>query len=188
MSMEIIIKQAFPDHLGASLDQLYGILLVSTGYDPICYFSVSADKEILNIPRRIYFSTPSDAVVTALNDQDRLIVACWFSRHHDGYVRERFLRLIPQFDQAWVIAYVMTLCGEYIIQILDYVWLNREKFDTRILAQWLHENPAFYMTLKSRIGSYWGCYYRTKYFHDYVGHRLIVFFNEVSTKHHHAFD
>lgn len=184
--MKDIIKQAFPADFAESLDRLSPILSVSTGCYPIRYFSVSVNNDILNIPGRIYFSAPSEAVFNTLNDQDQLIVACWFSRHHNGYVRERFLRLIPQFDQAWVIAYVMTLCGEYVIEILDYVWLNREKFDKRVLAQWIHENPAFYMTLKSRIGSYWGCYYRTKYFHDYVGHHLIRFFNKVRKEHHPA--
>lgn len=121
-------------------------------------FSLLANNENLSIPGRIYFSEPSNAILSKLESQDRLIVACWFSGHHDGYVRERFLRTIPAYDQAWVITYVMTLCGEYIVEILDYVWLNRGKFDERILAQWLHENPAFYVTLKSRIVSYRDCY------------------------------
>lgn len=186
--METIIKQAFPDHCNDTIERLYPILSVSTGYDPVSYFPLFANSELLNIPGRIYFSDPSEAAFNALNDQDQLVVACWFSRHHDGHVRERFLRLIPAFDKAWVIAYVMTLCGEYVIEILDYVWLNRGKFDERILARWLHENPAFYVTLKSRIVSYWNCYYRTKDFHDYVGHHLIRFFDEVSTKHNPALD
>lgn len=180
--MKDIIKQAFPADFAKSVDRLVPILSVSTGYDPVNYFSVFASSEALNIPGRIYFYEPSEAVFNALNDQNQLIVACWFSRHHDGYVRERFLRTIPVFNQAWVISYVMTLCGEYIVQILNYVWLNRGKFDEKILAQWLHDNPAFYVTIKSRIVSYWDCYYRTKYFHDYVGHHLIRFFDEVNAK------
>ncbi len=158
--MKKIIKNAFPDTCVESIDQIYPLLSMTGQYDhdPICFFSLLANNKNLSIPGRIYFSEPSNAILSKLESQDRLIVACWFSRHHDGYVRERFLRKIPAYDQAWVITYVMTLCGEYIVEILDYVWLNRGKFDERILAQWLHENPAFYVTLKSRIVSYWDCY------------------------------
>ncbi len=96
-------------------------------------------------------------------------------RHHDGHVRERFLRAVPAFDSSWIIAYVVTLCGEYVVALLHVIWESRSLFDVAGLCRWLRENPKFYARTRPRIVSYWDRYHRTARFEDYVGSQLTAF-------------
>jgi hypothetical protein len=121
----------------------------------------------------------------SLNATEQSIAACWFTRPHDGHVRERFLRAIPAYHHAWVIAYVVALCGEYVFEILSYVWERHSLFKADALGQWLGDNQTFYSRTRSRIISYWNCYCRSSYplFSTYVGSHLITFFGDCLRKH-----
>ncbi|EDY18575.1 conserved hypothetical protein [Chthoniobacter flavus Ellin428] len=178
--MNDTVTAAFPACLAATVSGLSPILLSSSEHACSEPFTVSCGGETLLIPCRIYFPRPSDNAFRALHDTELSIVACWFTRHHDGYVRERFLRSLTAFDSAWIIAYVVALCGEYVIELLRYIWDRRELFDRLALGRWLHENEAFYRQTRSRIVSYWNCYYRSTFpcFTDYVGSHLVRFFDE----------
>src|ERR1051325_9657973 len=48
--------------------------------------------------RLIYRPVISGGSFASLQPGERLIAACWFTRHHDGHIRERFLRALPAFD------------------------------------------------------------------------------------------
>jgi hypothetical protein len=170
---------AFPSSLIGTVTRLAPLLSPPAELEPSHSFSVHCAGETLHIPQRIYYAPPSDSAFRALHGTEQAIVACWFTRHHDGHVRERFLRALTAFDCAWIIAYVVALCGEYVIEILRYIWERRDLFDGSELGGWLRENPPFYARTRSRIVSYWHCYYRTEFprFDDYIGSRLISFFD-----------
>lgn len=78
-----------------------------------------------------------------------------------------------------VISYVVALCGEYVAELLKYIWERRDLFDTHILGRWLSENPKYYSLTRARVASYWDCYYRSwsPRFQNHVGHQLIEFFD-----------
>lgn len=171
---------AFPFSLAATVSSLSSLLLPPAEHDCSEPVSVSCGGETLLIPGRIYFPAPSDSVFRMLDDPEHSIVACWFTRHHDGHVRERFLRSLAAFDSAWIIAYVVSLCGEPVIELLHYIWDRRDLFDRLTLGGWLHENETFHAQTRSRIVSYWNCYYRSSFprFTDFIGSRLLMFFDE----------
>jgi len=172
---------AFPTKLTPDVSRLAVLLDPPSGLDISESFPVTCDDELIQIPHRIYRPVISESQFASLHPAEQSIAACWFTRHHDGHVRERFLRTLPTFDSSWVIAYVVTLCGEYVVELLHYIWERRSLFDAAVLGRWLRNNPQFYSRTRSRVVSYWNCYYRTARFESYVGSQLIAFFDEAAT-------
>ena len=180
MLMNASLVNAFPKDLAADVTRLAAVLDPQVGYPNVKPFSVECEREAIQIPYRIYRPVIPGEVFAELPPRDGLIAACWFTRHHDGHVRERFVRALPTFGHSWVVAYVVTICGEYVVELLEYIWERRDLFDRAVLARWLFENEAFHARTRSRIVSYWDCYYRRQCpsFDSYVGSRLIDFFEE----------
>lgn len=170
---------AFPTHLTGFVSRLSPIIYPSETVECKRALSLLCSGETLLVPYRVYCPAPSDGAFQALSFTEQSIVACWFTRHHNGYLREKYLRTLTAFDRDWVIAYVVALTGEYVMEILCYIWEHRDLFDDLALQRWLRENPLFYNQTRSRIVSYWDCYYRASYpqFEDYVGSRIIKFFD-----------
>jgi len=187
LAMNTSLTAAFPAKLTPTVSRLAQLLDPSSGLPTSEPFAVSCDGETLQIPVRIYRPVISDAAFASLPPIEQSIAACWFTRHHDGHVRERFLRALPVFDCSWVIAYVVALCGEYVVEVVSYIWEHRSLFDRAVLGRWLRENQIFYSRTRSRIVSYWNCYYRSSSpsFETYVGSQLIAFFEESLTIQHH---
>ncbi len=178
--MNTSLTVAFPSRLTPTVIRLAPLLDPSSGLPTSKQFAISCDNEALQIPIRIHRPVISSAAFESFSAVEQSIAACWFTRHHDGHVREQFLRALPAFDSPWVIAYVVALCGEYVVELLSYIWEHRNSFDRVILGRWLRENQAFYARTRSRIVSYWDCYYRSSCprFETYVGSHLIAFFEE----------
>lgn len=172
------LLSAFPAKLIPDVSSLAPLLAPPSGLDTSQSFVVTCDGEFIQVPGRIYGPAISQSQFASLQPIEQSIAACWFTRHHDGYVRERFLRALPAFDSSWVIAYVVALCGEYVVELLHYIWQHRSLFDVAVLGRWLGENPEFCSLTRSRIVSYWDCYYRTARFEGYVGNQLLAFFDE----------
>lgn len=172
---------AFPASLTPDVSRLVALLDPPAGLETSEPFAVTCDGEVIQIPHRIYRPVISESQFAALHPTEQSIAGCWFTRHHDGHVRERFLRALPAFDSSWVIAYVVALCGEYVVELLNYIWERRSLFDAAVLGRWLRDNPQFYSRTRSRVVSYWDCYYRTASFESYVGSQLLAFFDEAIT-------
>lgn len=172
------LTSAFPTQLIPDFSHLTSLLAGPSGFEISHSFVVTCDGETIKIPGRIYQPALSESQFSALRPMEQAIAACWLTRHHDGYVRERFLRALPAFDSSWVIAYVVALCGEHVVELLHSIWQRRSLFDVAVLGLWLRENPEFYSRTRSRIVSYWDCYYRTARFETFVGSQLLTFFDE----------
>ena len=185
MRMDNAITAAFPASIIRHVQRVNQLLSLPDEVVNSVVVPVLCAGEVLSIPYRVhhpYDHAPSDEEMFTLNETERIIASCWFSRHPNGHVREQFLRLITDFDTPLVVSYVMPLCGEYVVEILDAVWVRRSTFDPAPLGQWLSDNGLYYARLRHRIVSYWNCYYRTKFprFDDYVGSRLLTFFDELA--------
>jgi hypothetical protein len=176
--------EAFPSCLSATVSRLSPIFFAHACPGPGEPFPVLCSGAKLFIPYRILDPEPSESVISALDPIEQVIVACWFTRHHNGYVRERFLRALTSFESDWVIAYVVVLTGEYIIEILQYIWDHRQLFDRRALGRLLRDNQQLYALTKKRIVSYWDCYFRSSLapaFDNYVGFHILAFFDACTT-------
>ena len=135
-------------------------------------FAVTLNNELVEIPYRVYFEEPNEKNLTKT---EFLILNCLFTRHSDGFIRQKSLERILPFDEYWITPFVIKLLGEYVIEILFTIENN---LNDKILDNFIHfskENPEFLETTKRRIVSYWNCYYRTQFpnIENYVGFKIL---------------
>jgi hypothetical protein len=100
-----------------------------------------------------------------------LTLNCIYSRHHNGFVRQRHLENLLAADDEWVVPFVLQLLGEYVLEIVQQLQSNLAKLAGPQFSNFTDENPEFVERTKSRIISYWNCYYHHLYhrFSEYPG-------------------
>jgi hypothetical protein len=152
---------------------------------PVGSFDVEVAGEQLTIPERIYQGG-------ALNDYEdwpptqRLVADCLYTRHHDGWVRERHARRLVEDVSPLVVPFVVRLVGEYVLNIVVVINERLDQVRTAGSAQhraygaFASANPRFVQLTKARVVSYWDCYYREQFpsLADYPTHRLITAIEE----------
>lgn len=170
------VAQVLPPH-----DNRWGPSTYTATSDTV---HVVLDGEVLAFPTRIYHGVlPADtSFVMSLSP---VVTACAYTRHHDGHVRQRALRMLldgPCALQPWAVPYVVKLVDEYVVEIVDDVATFLTEVDVqgspqqRAYGRVLAQNPEMLRLLRARATSYWDCYYRRRHprLEDYPGHRLAL--------------
>ena len=129
--------------------------------DDIGIVAVGGDQ--LRIPARIYNAEPDWASVRSLGPVEQSIVACLYTRHHDGRVRERALAHISNLNEAWVAPFVIQLLGEYVIELVEQAASILAQEPKSVYGSFLRENPEFLRLTMDRATSYWNEYYRQRF-------------------------
>ncbi len=164
--------RAFPASMKAHVDAVVAALPVAHRA-PSDGFAVNVGDEVIVIPYRVYIpeSPPFDA---SLSTVETLIAACIYSRHFDGFVRQRQLSSLLIADDDWVVPFVLQLAGEYVVEILQLLDRHTQSLSGDQYRQFTSSNPLFIERTKARIVSYWNCYYRNQYpnFRNYPGYRI----------------
>lgn len=136
------------------------------------YPETHVDGELMQIPYRMHYSWPDEDVTQHLTSDQRLVLACWMSQHHDGRVRQKALSLILASNVPWTVPFVVQLCGEYVIELGEDVlaFLNRDLPRQPVLQkaykQFSKENPQFISLTEQRAASYWLDDYRNEMTQD----------------------
>jgi hypothetical protein len=178
------LKKAFPSYLQEDIDIIIkntrAISLLKTY--PVNTFEVFIDKEKIDIPVRHCLDEIQPANLLkrilsrkfVLTNVQQNIVDCFYTRHCNGYIRERYLKEIVQLDYEWVVLYVIQLLGEYVIEILQVIYENLNQRNLSNYKKFIKNNSEFYELTRQRMISYWDCYYRRfyKYKKDYVGFKV----------------
>ena len=151
---------------------------------------VAVRGEPMEIPSRIYLDAiRPDELPVDVPSLERAIVGCLYTRHHIGYVRQRWLRQIVRVNEPWIVPFVVQLLGEYVVEIIvDIVRALPDLADPGS-AQAQHyggvlaENPQFLDLTRQRVASYWSCYYRGQYLRwsEYPGHVLLGALDSAAT-------
>lgn len=123
---------------------------------------IRVNGEVLMIPARQYDRPldPSD-----LEPEARLLWLAWFTRSHDGRLRQMAIRELPKHPDPWLLPYLIQPLGEYVIEITRDVRdligdaLRDPKTAESLREFWL-DNPTFVALTHSRARSYWHVYYR----------------------------
>ena len=108
-------------------------------------------------------------MTAALSPVQRLQLACLYTRHHDGYVRQRHLRQIIRCTEPWAVPFVVQLLGEYVLEILNDLAeglgdLGVPDSDLRrVYGRFVVENPEFFARTERRVVSYYSCYHWWRY-------------------------
>ncbi len=141
------------------------------------FFVLIQDEQVL-IPYRLHNDSTlihADSL-TALQQE---LVNYLLTRHSDGFVRERCLARIIGLSHSWVPPFVIQLAGEYVIEILHLIHRNLAVLDRALYVEFMRDNPDFLQMTEQRITSYWDCYYRSEEREDYVGFKLLAFFQSL---------
>jgi hypothetical protein len=184
---------AFPARMGCDVRRVVEIV-PDARYPPTEPFDVAVQYETVSIPRRIYSGELDPALERSLTGTQRVIAHCLYSRHHDGYVRQRNYELLMDSAEPWVAPFVVHLAGEYVLEILEDIRRGLGgltvpgSVERRLYGEFIVRNPAFFARTERRVVSYWTCYHRGKYptFGRYPGSELLEAFRAAASEHHGA--
>jgi len=109
------------------------------------------------------------------------IVNCIYSRHYNGYVRQKCISKIIASKYGWTIPFIIQIIGEYVIEILEDINNNINSLDEINLRNFLLSNEEFYKVTKDRVASYWNYYYRVQYRKkdDFIGFTILNHFDKI---------
>ena len=167
---EIFIN-AFPASLKTEVVSLLGKLKWTTAHKSTECFQININGQTLNIPYRIYYDEP---IQENLTESETFLLDCIFTRHHNGFVREKRLRKILKSDDYLATPFIVQLLGEYVVEILTVIKDNLSSTQIDNLIKLKTDNPKFFETTEKRVQSYWNCYYKwTTSKTDYVGFQIL---------------
>ncbi len=135
---------------------------------------ISVRGNTLRLPSRIYSAVPTDNELSAVSALQRLILSCLLTRHHNGFVRQRFAIPFKNSLHDWSLPFAIQLLGEYIhpicIDLLDVFPMHPDANVDRFVAA----NMEYMATTRRRIISYWH-YYRTQIprFTNYAPYQIL---------------
>lgn len=162
---------AFPAALADDVRAVIDLLPRAPYSLPASFQAVVGDDRVV-IPQRIYHA---EITAEGLSPRQRTILDCLFTRHDDGYVRQRHLRQIVGSAEPWVMPFVVGSAGDYVIEIVKDAHAaltdpSRREFYGRFAAA----NPDLLNLIRQRAASYWSCYHRQEFplLVDYPGHAI----------------
>lgn len=175
-----MFDRAFPDALREDLLTVQGVLPAET-YNAI--LKKISDEHIfytlhgnpIEIPYRMYWADLSDEAYHQLSHLQRMMICCIYTRSYDGYVREKYARkLLDMALESWVIPFLVKLCDEYVIEILDTIYEKLKQRDNEDIREFCLQNRVSIRKSYARMISYWDVFYREDVydFRQYVGRKL----------------
>ena len=170
------ITAAFPEQIAGEVGSAFKTM-PPTQWAPAPSFEVVTTLGSVSIPARIYNDVPpADA---SLSEVQRLVVSCLYTRHHDGRVREQYLRSIVGSAEPWVVPFVVQLVGEYVAEIVEVIHqhLVEQPADSELRAAWgefLALNAPYWALTEAHMVSYWVSYYRWRWpaLKNYPGYQV----------------
>jgi len=145
-------------------------------------FNVRVAGETLTIPYRIYNEEPSADQIASLSARQQVLLHTLFIRHHNGYVRQKHLQQAIRSHEAWIPPYVVSVIGEYVVEIIQTVAEGLDQLEDPLSQQsssygrYVSENRAVIDLIEARAASYWNVYYRPQFprFAQYPSRALVA--------------
>lgn len=194
--MNNIIDQlydAFPFQQHNIIEKLLGKVKIESNLFIASDDVYTLSSGIINIPYRIYINE-SVLESNTLADEEKRILMCYFTRHHNGYIRQKCLEELMNKNQLreYEVPYIIMLTGEYVIEIVEIAFnLLKRDSNKGYLMQIITNNQSQIKYQHSRMVSYWNEYYRKKYFKSfdqiilsnweyYIGSKIIKLYKELN--------
>lgn len=130
---------------------------------------------MIAFPYRIYMIDVEDEIYKSLTPIQQQLICCIYTRSHNGFVREKYLRRLLEMDfSPWSIPYIVKLCDEYVIELLELVYEQLKNRDNRDIHSFCLQNKAMIHRGYTRMTSYWNEFYRDREhnFKNYIGRKL----------------
>ena len=153
-------------------DNTFNNVPFTTSDDIITY---TLENHVVEIPYRVYLLDIADAEYEMLSQTQKQILCCIYTRSCDGYIREKYLRkLLNMSFEQWIIPFVVKLCDEYVLEILEIIYDKLKGRDNADIHSFCLRNKASISKSYSRMISYWNEYYRGYEFNfrKYIGRTL----------------
>lgn len=132
-------------------------------------------EESVCFPYRIYLSDSIDDLNASFSPVQKLIYHCIFTRSNNGYIRENHTEALLKCETPyWAVPYILKVCDEYVVEILELVYSQLSKNDTSMYKNFCKLNIRKFLHSHNRMISYWNEFYRYKYpkYNDYIGKAL----------------
>ena len=175
-----MFQDGFPNNLRDDVAKVVGMIPFST-YSNVSIgateqtIEYSRDSIEIKFPYRIYFIDVPEEALEQLNLRQKMILHCIYSRSCDGFVRQKHLQSLLLMDyEDWTIPYIVKICDEYVVEILQMIYDMLRQQDTERIKRFCIENAESFYKSYDRMVSYWNEYYRFRYkkLQDYVGRKL----------------
>ena len=131
--------------------------------------------ETISIPYRIVLKEPKKEFEKSLTQTQKAIYHCIMSRNSDGYIREKHIKsLLESNIPEWAMPYVIKICDEYVVEILQTVYDALSQRDCRKYREICALNFDYLKRAHTRMISYWNEYYRWDCYRyeNYIGKKL----------------
>lgn len=131
--------------------------------------------EKIFIPYRVYFDDCMEDIVACLTSTQKIIYHCLFSRSNNGFIRQKHIEALLQAELPdWAIPYILKICDEYVVEILELIYRNLKGRDTTRFKEICKINFQRFRYGHSRMISYWNVFYRNicPNYRNYVGRIL----------------
>ena len=171
---------AFPKDLKETASKVFNLILNNT-YNKAVDGETSDRVEyllgdsIIQIPYRVYYIDHSDSFINELNSRKKMVLHCIYSRSDDGFVRQKHLKSLLSMEyEDWAIPYIVKICDEYIVEILEMTYGILRQQDKERIKKFCHQNRVLFCKSYNRMISYWNEFYRHEHknFKQYVGRKL----------------
>lgn len=168
-----MIEKSFPSYLQKDATKIADFLQQNDSKDfkIIGAEAVCLNGEFLELPQRVYFGEFNTKNLTFVQEQ---MLNCLYLCHHNGHLREYYLRKVLEVKEDFALPFIAKLFGDYVIEILE-VLHHKLPNDTRDkLRDFFRANPLYQKRIESRIASYWDLFYRNAQsdFKKYIGYQL----------------
>ncbi len=86
-----LMLHSFPCELEEEIKGIFNITSLKKKHVNSNTFDVLVNNQTLQIPERIYYKELEDNSMLLLTEKQKQIIDCYFTRHHNGYTRQRML-------------------------------------------------------------------------------------------------
>lgn len=181
------MKKAFPNRFENDIECLFNELEFQADHFHSHVEEYCVNEELISIPCRIYIDFEIFDM-ESLSCLQKRIVLCYFTRHHNGYTREKCLKRILESGTIsdFELPYLILLCGEYVLQITTEAFNGIRMVTDNDIIQFISKNYNQIQRLEARMISYWNEYYRRSVdgitfnrdylkWENYIGHNILSY-------------
>jgi hypothetical protein len=163
MPPTLVEVRFFPAFLTGDVGDVARALSQHQWHPPSDGCLVQVGAEWVELPYRVYYADNDLIAAASSGGHPGLIAACLGTRHHDGFLRETFVRRLLQAEEPWIVPYVIQLLGEYVLEIGQVIEQALPMKDMRSYVGYARSNAPHLEKLQQRAVSYWNAYYRATY-------------------------
>jgi len=140
-------------------------------YDPDHLF-LRGDS--ITVPYRVYFPEINPTSIKGFTSVQMAILAAIMTRHHSGYQRQVWAKLLSRYPADWTTPFMALLLGDYVCEILATLDDGLSPAWGALFETFSIENPEWSRPLTHRIITYWDIYYRRRIpsLVEYPGYRV----------------